>query len=148
MDRIDRKILDYLQKDASIANSELASRVGLSPSSCLRRVRRLKATGIITKTIALTDPEKMGRNVKAIVTVKLADHSITARKDWLLQLKDEKAVSQVYSVSGETDVVIILTLMHMREFQEISQHLFSDNKNVIQFQSLFVLEECKFDLAL
>ncbi len=148
MDRIDRKILDYLQKDASIANSELASRVGLSPSSCLRRVRRLKATGIITKTIALTDPEKMGRNVKAIVTVKLADHSITARKDWLLQLKDEKAVSQVYSVSGETDVVIILTLMHMREFQEISQHLFSDNKNVIQFQSLFVLEECKFDLTL
>ncbi len=148
MDRIDRKILDNLQQDASIANNDLADRVGLAPSSCLRRVRQLKNSGIITRTIALTDPEKMGRNLKVIVTIKLADHGASARKNWLKFLNDESAVSQVYVVSGETDIVVMLTLSHMREFQEVSQKLFSENINVIQFQSLFVLEEHKFNLAL
>jgi len=90
----------------------------------------------------------MGRNLKAIVTIKLADHGASARKNWLMLLDDENAVSQVYVVSGETDIVVMLTLTHMREFQEVSQRLFSEDKNVIQFQSLFVLEEHKFNLAL
>ena len=81
MDRIDRKILSILQQDASIANNDLAGRVALAPSSCLRRVRRLKADGIITRTIVLTDPKKIGRALKAIITVRLADHGKAARRD-------------------------------------------------------------------
>jgi len=148
MDRIDRKILDQLQKDASIANNDLADLVGLAPSSCLRRVRQLKTAGVITRTVALTDPEKMGRNLKAIVTIKLADHGASVREKWMGLLNDEPVISQIYMVSGETDVVVVLILRHMREFQEISQRLFSEDENVIQFQSLFVLEEHKFNLAL
>ena len=87
MDRIDRKILNQLQKDASIANNDLADLVGLAPSSCLRRVRQLKQKGVITGVIALTDPKRMGRPLKAIVTVKLADHGVTARKQWLADMK-------------------------------------------------------------
>jgi len=148
MDRIDYKILAQLQKDASVANNDLAERVGLAPSSCLRRVRRLKSDGVITSTIALTDPKKMGRELKAIVTVKLADHGKSARKDWLSRLRDENAVSQVYAVSGETDVVIIWSLTNMSEFQDVSSRLLSEDQNVVQFQTMFVLEQHKFDLAL
>ncbi len=148
MDRIDRKILTLLQKDASIANNDLADLVGLSPSSCLRRVRQLKDKGIITKIVALTDPKKLGRTLKAIVTVKLADHGTVARKQWLTDMKCEVAISQIYSVSGETDAVVMFNLIDMEEFQELSQRLFADDKNVIQYQSLFVLEQHKFDLAL
>ncbi len=148
MDRIDKSILALLQKDASIANNDLADLVGLAPSSCLRRVRRLKADGIITRTIALTDPKKMGRALKAIVTVRLADHGKTARRDWLADLDQEKAVSQVYSVSGETDVVVVLSLADMDEFQQLSERAFSDNENVVQFTTMFVLEQHKLDLAL
>lgn len=148
MDRIDRNILNHLQKDASIANNDLADKVGLAPSSCLRRVRRLKANGTIAKTIALMDPKKMGRDLKAVVTIKLADHGKAAREGWILQLKGERAVSQVYMVSGETDVVVVLMLADMGEFQNVSQYLFSEDENVLQFQTLFVLEELKFDLSL
>ncbi|MEM7446518.1 MAG: Lrp/AsnC family transcriptional regulator [Pseudomonadota bacterium] len=148
MDRIDRKILTLLQRDASIANNDLADRVGLSPSSCLRRVRQLKANGVITKTIALTDPKKMGRDLNAVVTIKLADHGKSARKDWLVRLNEDEAVSQAYIVSGETDVVVILTMADMGEYQNVSERLFSEDKNVLQFQTLFVLEQHKFDLAL
>lgn len=148
LDRIDRRILDHLQKDASIRNNDLADLVGLAPSSCLRRVRRLRATGVIKRTVALTDPEKMGRALKAIIAVKLADHGAASRKEWLVSLDGEPAVSQVYSVSGDIDVVVVLTLTNMSEFQELSQRLFSENDNVVQFQSMFVLAEHKFDMAL
>ena len=148
MDRIDRKILSILQQDASIANNDLAGRVALAPSSCLRRVRRMKADGIITRTIVLTDPKKIGRALKAIITVRLADHGKAARRDWLGDLDKEDAVSQVYSVSGETDFVIVLNLTDMDEFQCLSERLFSDNKNVTQYTTLFALEQHKFDLAL
>lgn len=147
MDKIDRKILDYLQRDASIRNVDLADRVGLAPSSCLRRVRKLWKAGIITRSVVLTDGEKMGRNVKAIVSVKLVDHGNDARENWLASLKRERAVSQVYSVSGEADAVIFMTLANMREFQELSQSLFSSDPNVVQFVTQFVLEEHKFELA-
>jgi len=147
MDSIDRNILHWLQKDASIRNVELADRVGLAPSSCLRRVRNLWKAGIITRSVVLTDGEKMGRNVKAIVSVKLVDHGNEARKDWLASLAEERAVSQVYSISGETDAVVFLTLANMREFQELSQRLFTGNQNVFQFVTQFVLEEHKFELA-
>jgi DNA-binding Lrp family transcriptional regulator len=147
MDRIDRKILDYLQQDASISNVDLADRVGLAPSSCLRRVRNLWKEGIITRSIVLTDGEKLGRNVKAIVSVKLFDHGNAAREEWLQALAQERSVSQVYSVSGETDAVVFLTLSNMKEFQELSQSLFAGNSNVFQFVTQFILEEHKFELA-
>lgn len=147
MDRIDRKILDYLQRDASIRNVELADRVGLAPSSCLRRVRNLREKGIIIGSVVLTDGEKMGRNVKAIVSVKLFDHGTDALKDWLASLAKERAVSQAYSVSGETDAVVFLTLANMKEFQELSRSLFAGNPNVVQFVTQFVLEEHKFEFA-
>lgn len=148
MDRIDRKILTQLQKDASIANNELADLVGLAPSSCLRRVRQLKKQGVITDLIALTDPKKMERPLKAIITVKLVDHGVAAQKEWLAIMKNETAISQIYSVSGETDTVIMMNLADMEEFQELSQRLLAQDENVLQYQSLFVLEQHKFDLAL
>lgn len=147
MDQIDRNILNYLQRDASIRNVDLANRVGLAPSSCLRRVRNLRKEGIITGSVVLTDGEKMGRNVKAIVSVKFLDHRNDALNDWLVSLALERAVSQVYSVSGETDAVVFLTLANMKEFQELSQRLFAGNPNVAQFVTQFVLEQHKFELA-
>ncbi len=148
MDRIDHKILAILQEDASISNNDLADRVALAPSSCLRRVRKLKADGIIIRTIVLTDPKKMGRALKAFITVRLADHGKASRRDWLRDLDKEDAVSQVYSVSGETDVVIVLNLTDMEEFQCLCDRQFSDNKNVTQYTTLFSLEQHKFELAL
>ena len=148
MDRIDRNILSALQTDASISNTDLADRVGLAPSSCLRRVRRLKSTGVITRTVALTDPEKMGKNLKAIVAVKLDEHGVKQRKKWLALLNKEPSISQVYAVSGEQDVVIVLVLANMKAFQEVSQRLFAEDRNVVQYVTQFVLEEYKFELAL
>jgi Lrp/AsnC family leucine-responsive transcriptional regulator len=60
LDRVDRKILHILQRDAGLSNLELAERVGLSPTPCARRVKRLWAEGVMTHQVAMVDPEKAG----------------------------------------------------------------------------------------
>jgi Lrp/AsnC family leucine-responsive transcriptional regulator len=61
MDRIDRRLLNLLQEDASRTNARLAEEVGLSPSSCLRRIRRLTSAGVIDRIVAVLNPAKAGR---------------------------------------------------------------------------------------
>jgi len=70
-DDFDRKILHELRADARITNNELAERIGLSPSPCLRRVRRLEETGVIRGYTALVDPAAFGWNMVAIAAIRL-----------------------------------------------------------------------------
>ena len=145
MDRIDRKIIAQLQRDASIANSELADRVGLAPSSCLRRVRRLKDEGVIQRIVAITDGSRLGRGLKAVVTVEFSDHAASIRDDWADSLLDEPEVTQVYFVSGRTDAVVVLSFGRMEEFPDLSRRLFAERPEIQKFETMFVLKQHKFE---
>lgn len=69
LDAIDRRILAILQENGRLSNQEIAERVNLSPSPCLRRIRRLEETGVITGYVALLDPQKLGLDLLATVQV-------------------------------------------------------------------------------
>jgi len=71
LDRVDLRILDILQKEGRLANQDIAERVSLSPSPCLRRIKRLEENGVIRQYVALVDAEKVGLGVLAYVSVKL-----------------------------------------------------------------------------
>jgi Lrp/AsnC family transcriptional regulator, leucine-responsive regulatory protein len=75
MDEVDRSILAVLEKHGRISNAELAAKVGLSPSPCLRRVRRLEETGVIRGYRALIDPAAIGRSLRVFVGVRLMRHA-------------------------------------------------------------------------
>lgn len=143
MDQIDRKIVALLERDASIRNADLANRVGLAASSCLRRVWRLKQAGVIKRIVAITDPAAMGRGLKVMVTTKLADHTASARTEWVEQLRSDPAVAQAYAVSGDVDVVVVLAVPDTADFQKATERLFRKNANVTQFHSMFLLETYK-----
>src|SRR5579862_3846178 len=74
MDKIDLKILDLLQKDGKLNNQDLADKIALSPSPCLRRVKQLEDEGFISKYVALLNPEKVGLELTIIVLVGLTSH--------------------------------------------------------------------------
>ncbi len=148
MDAIDRKILEVLQHDAGLTNMELSAQVNLSPSSCLRRVQRLKEQGVLLKTVALVDPDKLGRSLTAIVDVTLERHGSAARQLFLQQMLEESAIAQAYSVTGETDVLLIMNLIDMKEYQAICDRLFDHDPNVVKFRTLFAMERYKFDTAI
>jgi Lrp/AsnC family transcriptional regulator, leucine-responsive regulatory protein len=148
MDRIDRKLLNLLQEDASRTNAILAEDVGLSPSSCLRRIRRLKSAGVIERIVAVLNPAKAGKGMKAIVMVELERHGEQHMRRFLDLAAKERAVIQAYSVSGETDVVLVLRLGDMNEFDALCDRLFRDRTNVARYQTMFVIRTAKETTAI
>lgn len=75
LDRLDHRILQLLQVDAGLSNLELAERVGLSPTPCARRVKRLITEGVITRQVAMVDPKKLGLNLTAHISVTMDRHT-------------------------------------------------------------------------
>jgi Lrp/AsnC family leucine-responsive transcriptional regulator len=75
LDRYDRQILDILQSDGRITNQDLADRIGLSPSPCLRRVRALEESGLITGYRALLDAKKLGLSLMALIGISMDQHT-------------------------------------------------------------------------
>ncbi|CAH2398822.1 Lrp/AsnC family transcriptional regulator [Mesorhizobium ventifaucium] len=148
MERVDSKLLKLLQEDASRTNADLAAEVGLSPSSCLRRIRRLKSAGVIDRVVALLNPAKAGRGMKAIVTVELERHGEQHMRRFLELAVMEPAVIQAYSVSGSTDAVLMLRLMDMDEFDTLCERLFRDRTNVARYYTMFVIRTAKETTAI
>lgn len=143
MDRIDKKLLTLLQQDASRTNADLAAEVGLSPSSCLRRIRRLNAAGVIERVVAVLNPAKAGRSVKAIITVELERHGEQYVRRFLDMAAKEPAVTQAYSVSGATDALLMLRLKDMEDLDALTERLFREESNVARYYTTFVIRTGK-----
>ncbi|MFD1881069.1 Lrp/AsnC family transcriptional regulator [Paracoccus pacificus] len=148
MDRIDRKILNLMQQDAARTNADLADAVGLSPSTCLRRVRRLRGAGIIERIVAVLNPARAGRVLKAVVTVELKAHSDQHMRRFLDLATREEAVAQAYAVTGEPDVVLFLRLSDMEEFDALCDRLFRTQTNVARFTTMMVIRTGKEETAI
>jgi Lrp/AsnC family transcriptional regulator, leucine-responsive regulatory protein len=106
MDEVDRSILAVLDEDGRISNAELAQRVGLSPSPCLRRVRRLERTGVIRGYQAVIDPAAIGRSLCVLVGVRLVRHARTdviAFERAVIKLPE---VRYAYHVAGNFDYIL------------------------------------------
>lgn len=148
MDRLDRKLLDLMQVDASRTNASLADEVGLSPSTCLRRVARLKTTGVIDRIVAILSPGKAGHGLKAIVTVELERHGEHHMRQFLDLVAAEPAVVQAYSVSGDTDAIVMLRLADMEAYDAFCDRVFRDRANVARFYTHFVIRTAKETTAI
>lgn len=148
MDRIDRKLLTLMQRDAGRTNASLADAVGLAPSSCLRRIRRLKASGVIDRIVAILNPAKAGRVLRALVTVELKEHGEQQMRRFLDMASAEDAVSQAYAVTGSVDVVLVMRLADMDEFDALCERLFRDHTNVARFYTLVVIRTAKDETAI
>lgn len=103
MDAIDHAIIDELRRDGRLANTELADRVGLTPSPCLRRVRRLEQTGVITGYHAAVDPAATGTGFEVILTVTLATHDITSITGFEAAIAAMPEVVEVRRMFGKPD---------------------------------------------
>ena len=148
MDRIDRALLNLMQRDASRTNVDMADEVGLSPSSCLRRVQRLRRSGVIERIVAILNPARSGRGIKALVTVEMKLHGEQHMRRFLDRAAAEEAVSQAYAVTGETDVVLMLRLRDMEEYDALCGRLFGDATNVARFYTMMVIRTAKEETAI
>jgi len=148
MDSTDRKILDALQKDGQLSSQALAARIGLSPSPCWRRVRKLESDGVIRKTVALLDPEKLGLQVMAIANVSLEDHHPDSVAEFDRVVRDRPEILECYATSGQHDYTLKVVCASIKAYDRLlSEHLMRC-RAVHQVNTSFVLRTTKSTTAL
>ncbi|MBN8803512.1 MAG: Lrp/AsnC family transcriptional regulator [Sphingopyxis terrae] len=106
MDQIDRKILRELASEGRISNIELADRVGLSPSACLRRVQELERSGVIKGYRAVVDPAKLGLTFLAYVTVGLSSHTKKSQGDFEAAMALAPEVRECHNITGTIEYLL------------------------------------------
>ncbi len=120
LDRTDYAIVAELQHNARLSNKELAARIGLSPSSCLARVRRLQSSGVLRGFHAEVDPGALGLSLQALVSVQLRRHAREAFASFRAHLLSLPAVVAVYQLSGSHDFLVHVAV---RDTQHLSDLL-------------------------
>ena len=120
LDRIDRQILELLQKDGRITNQALSERVALSPRACLDRVRRLEKNGFISGYMALVEPRRLGGLLTIVVEVSLRDQSQATHARFEQRMRQCPEVIECFLVSGACDYVLRLACRSLDHYSEIT----------------------------
>ena len=145
LDAIDRKILMLLQEDNQITNQDLASRVGISPPPCHRRVRRLREEGIIQRDVSLVDPVKVGRSLIVFASIALERQREDLLENFERKMMRCPEVMQCYFVSGDADYLVVVTVADMDHYNDFARRVFANEPNIRMFRSSFCLSRVKYD---
>ena len=148
LDQIDRRILRALQRDGRLQNVELARQVGLSPSPCLRRLRRLEKSGVIDRYAALLDASKVGLGLVIFARVSLVSQDAETVEQFTRAIKDLPHVVECHIMAGECDAllrVVAADLDDYRRFQ--SSHLTRINA-VLSVKTDIPLQKIKLSVEL
>ena len=139
MDRIDQRLLAELQRDGKVSNSELAGRVGLSESACLRRVKILAQSGVIERYTALLDPQKVGMTVGFLVRITLKGQT---DRDLGLFEQAVRAVPEVTEcdlTTGGADYLLRVVARSAADFERLHSKVLTKLPGVARVESSFVL---------
>jgi Lrp/AsnC family transcriptional regulator, leucine-responsive regulatory protein len=145
LDKVDKQILLILQEDASITNVQLASQVGISPPAMLERVKRLEKNGLIRKYVALLNPEKIGKNVFALVTVSLAAHQLSSIDIFTRQIKRMEEVLECYHITGADDFLLKIAVNNIKDYEKFILEKLTKIKGVNKITTSFILSTVKYN---
>lgn len=142
LDRLDRRILEALQKNGSISNLELAELVGLSPSPCSRRVKQLEESGIINRTVTLLNPDTLNLKLTAIIQVSMDRHTPDRFENFEQTLEGYPEVMACSLITGQAaDYLIEVLVQDMDGYQEFLLGRLTRIPGVTGVHSSFVLRK-------
>ncbi|MEM9708460.1 MAG: Lrp/AsnC family transcriptional regulator [Pseudomonadota bacterium] len=144
LDRFDRQILSLLSVDARRTGEQLSDLVGLSPAACLRRVQRLRATGVIKKEIAVIAPGHIEETTVFVVLVEIERHNPQSIDAFAKVLRSRRQVERIFSVTGEADLVLIMRCASMGAFAAFAETYFGTSP-VAGYETLVVFREYPAD---
>lgn len=148
LDRIDRKILDILQRQGRISMTELAEQIGLSTSPCSERVKRMEREGVITGYHAHLSPKALGKSLLVFVEIKLASKSGDVFDQVRNELLHVPEVQECHLVSGSFDYLVKARLRGMSEYRHLLGDILKKLPVAAESHSYIVMEEIKESLAI
>lgn len=148
LDRTDLRILELLQQEGRLTNQDLAERVSLSPSPCLRRLKRLEEAGVIRGYVALLDPDRIGLGLLAYVSVKLEKRGKMPMDDFRARVQGWPEVLACYAMTGEMDYLLRVHVEDLQHFSRFVMDQLLRQPGVVDVRSSFALERIKETTAL
>src|SRR5690554_1006855 len=140
IDKTDRKILELLQRNGSLTNQELAEKVGLSPSPCLRRVRALQDAGIIVRTATILDNKKLGLSLTAILLIGMDRHTPERFAGFEEKVSEFPEVLECYLVTGhDADYMLKVVVPDMDQYHDFLLNQITRITGMSSVHSSFVL---------
>lgn len=144
LDKVDRKLLNLLQKDNQMPTRVLAEKVHISQPTCLRRIRDLREAGVISGDVSLVDPFALGYGMLAFLEVSLTSQSDECMQEFETRMSKEAEVMQCYFVSGDYDYFLAVHVVDMDAYYQFVRRAISGSGNVRHFQSRFPMKRAKF----
>ncbi|WP_028299025.1 Lrp/AsnC family transcriptional regulator [Oceanospirillum beijerinckii] len=148
LDRIDKHILNQLQRDNRISNQALAEKVGLSAPACLKRVRKLRESGIIMADVSIVNPEAVGHRINVIVEVEMDRDQLDIYEAFNRKMLAAPEVAQCYQVTGEVDFLLMVLVPDMQAYEAFARRELASDPNLRKFRSLISLRREKFQTAI
>ena len=147
MDKLDKKILELLQKNGGLTAAELADRIGLSKAPCWRRIKRLEEEGVIKQTVALLDARSLNLGTTVFVTLKTGNHSEAWFDKFVKAVRDIPEVTEIHRMSGDVDYLMRIVVPDIDAYDVVYKRLIAS----VEFQDVsasFALETIKYTTAL
>ena len=140
LDRLDRRILAELQRDGSLTNQQLAERVGLSPSPCLRRVKALEEAGIVLRRVTLLERKMLGLSLTVLLLIGMDRHTPERFESFEREIAAIDEVLECYLVTGQqADYMLKLVVPDMDSYQQLLLNRITRIPGVSGVHSSFVL---------
>jgi Lrp/AsnC family leucine-responsive transcriptional regulator len=143
LDPFDRKLIELLQVDVQKPVAILAEAVGLSAPACYRRIRRLRASGIIEREIALVRPKTVGWPLSMIVLISLESENAHTVNEMMEIFRREPEILEAWNVTGDHDFALRIVARDMEGYDNLAQRLFAANERIRTFKTLVVIREVK-----
>ena len=143
MDRVDRAIIDQLVRDGRLANTELADRVGLSPSPCLRRVRNLERRGVITGYHAAVDPAALGRGFQVLLHVEMAIQDRGTLEAFEAEISKIGEITECRRMFGQPDYLLWIATADLGAYERLYMTRLTNLPGVARTNSQFTMKTIK-----
>ena len=147
MDAIDRNIIKVLQQDGRVRNQELSDKVGLSPSPCLRRVRKLEQDGVITGYAAIVDQDNYGLPLSVFINIRLERHSDECIKSFEKGIGQIDEIMECYLMTGKSDYLLHVVSKDLKSYEIFVREKISTIPGIASIDSSFVFGQVKRNSA-
>ncbi len=148
LDHIDRAILRLIQGDAALSLAQIAEQVGLTPTPCWKRIKRMEQEGVILSRVALVDPEKVGLGLSVFVSIETGDHSAPWIEAFATTIGGMPEVVECWRLGGDVDYLLRVVVADMTAFDGFYRRLTAQVPSLRKVTSRFAMERVKSTTAM
>ncbi|MGB0868104.1 MAG: Lrp/AsnC family transcriptional regulator [Flavobacteriales bacterium] len=143
MDKIDAKILEFLQEDAKLTAKEMAAKLNLTPTPIYERIKKLENQGVIKSYVALLDPTKVNKGLTVFLNITIKEHHLDYRRAFVEDMKRLTDITELYHTSGRYDFLAKVKFANINDYKNFLINDLTDIKNIGNIDSQIVLDELK-----